>query len=196
MVVELKKQKQRRLLLKLNTNFKQQTLSGVCCLILLNIRGYRYGRNTGNTGAYNQEELDTLEKAKRIRMGIVDAMVKDGIPDNTREIRLLNEVLMSMESSIHTGVANRIKYVDGQNTANIQATVAETLRQAAIMTAQNKAAITVVDVEELSDEEVVDGEMEINPVELPVSDFMVDLDADSVDDEDEDYEDDDEEEDE
>ena len=103
---------------------------------------------------------------------------------------------MSMESSIHTGVANRIKYVDGQNTANIQATVAETLRQAAIMTAQNKAAITVVDVEELSDEEVVDGEMEINPVELPVSDFMVDLDADSVDDEDEDYEDDDEEEDE
>ena len=102
----------------------------------------------GNTGAYNQEELDTLEKAKRIRMGIVDAMVKDGIPDNTREIRLLNEVLMSMESSIHTGVANRIKYVDGQNTANIQATVAETLRQAAIMTAQNKAAITVVDVEE------------------------------------------------
>ena len=150
----------------------------------------------GNTGAYNQEELDTLEKAKRIRMGIVDAMVKDGIPDNTREIRLLNEVLMSMESSIHTGVANRIKYVDGQNTANIQATVAETLRQAAIMTAQNKAAITVVDVEELSDEEVVDGEMEINPVELPVSDFMVALDADSVDDEDEDYEDDDEEEDE
>lgn len=150
----------------------------------------------GNTGAYNQEELDTLEKAKRIRMGIVDAMVKDGIPDNTREIRLLNEVLMSMESSIHTGVANRIKYVDGQNTANIQATVAETLRQAAIMTAQNKAAITVVDVEELSDEEVVDGEMEINPVELPVSDFMVDLDADSVDDEDDDYEDDDEEEDE
>ena len=30
---------------------------------------------------------DTLEKAKRIRMGIVDAMVKDGIPDNTTEIR-------------------------------------------------------------------------------------------------------------
>ena len=127
---------------------------------------------------------------------IVDVMTKDGVPESNRDIRLLNEVLTAMEDSIHTGVANRIKYVGEQNTANIQATVAETLRQAAIMTAQNKAAITVVDVEELSDEEVVDGEMEINPVELPVSDFMVDLDADSVDDEDGDYEDDDEEEDE
>ena len=129
--------------------------------------------NTPSTGAYNQNEVDMLAKAQSIRNAIVDVMTKDGVPESNRDIRLLNEVLTAMEDSIHTGVANRIKYVGEQNTANIQAMVVESLRQAALKQAHAgsiKAKDVVIDA--LPDEEIVPGEMEIEPSELIVSDFV------------------------
>jgi len=48
---------------------------------------------TNNNSIYSEEEIEILEKTKKIRLGIMDALTKDGIPTHIGTVRVLNEVL-------------------------------------------------------------------------------------------------------
>lgn len=62
-----------------------------------------------NNSVFSQEENEQLDKARRIRSSMIDEMVKEGIPQSPKDLRLLNEILSSQETSISTRAGTRLK---------------------------------------------------------------------------------------
>lgn len=58
---------------------------------------------------FSQEEIKQLDNVRDIRAEMIRTLTKDGIPDNPRDIRLLNEVLTAQEGGIHSRVGSRLK---------------------------------------------------------------------------------------
>ena len=119
---------------------------------------------------YTEEESALLNKTKNIRIRIVDHMVKDGPPERVGDIRVLNEMLSSLESSTHTAVSNRLKHKDTGNTEAMLDLVAETLKQAGNQPV-NKRVSKVTIPDNIIDVDLVPGETDINPTSLDISEF-------------------------
>lgn len=58
---------------------------------------------------FSTPEIQQLDRVRDIRSDLINTMVADGIPDNPRDIRLLNELLSAQESGIHSRVGSRLK---------------------------------------------------------------------------------------
>lgn len=131
--------------------------------------------NKVNNGVYQHDEREILDKIKFIRVGIMDALTKDGVPTNSRDIRILNEVMSAAESSVHTEVANRIKYTDAQTASQTKELIADVFKEVALAqkaAAANRKNEQIVSNDTLKEDDVVPGEMEINPGSLDVRDFF------------------------
>jgi hypothetical protein len=129
----------------------------------------------GLAGVYTQEEEDLLNLVKNNRLNIINTMTKDGkVPEKVGEIRVLNEVLNSIDSSVHTGVANRVKFQAAGDNQSALEIVAETLK--AIGRQQMNRPVLEAQLTELPQEyiplDTVYGEAEINPERLEIADFI------------------------
>jgi len=123
---------------------------------------------------YEQDELLMLEKSKSIRLQIVDEFMKGGVPTNTSEVRVINELLTSLDKSVHDGVNNRIKHQDASNKEAILDMVAENIK---LVARQKREIIPTLEIEtELPEEyteiETVPGEKDINPGMLSMKDIL------------------------
>ena len=124
-----------------------------------------------NSGIYTDDELKLLDTTKKVRLDIIKDMTKNGVPDRVGDLRVLNEVMTSAESSMHTQVNNRLKHQDTGNTEAMLELVAETLKQAAnVHTTPRTTPVVLPDEHTTID--IVPGETDINPSQLSIEDFV------------------------
>jgi len=124
---------------------------------------------------FTDDEQSILDKTKKVRIDLVDNMVKGGVPDRVGDIRVLNEVLSGLDKMVQDSAGNRLKHQENANNEATKDLVAEMIKQTAM------SRSNIIDVElttpELpseyvpGDDEVVEGELEINPTPLDVNDF-------------------------
>ena len=120
---------------------------------------------------YTEDELVLLEKTKKIRVDIADNMTKNGVPNNVAEIRVLNEVLTTLDKSINETVANRLKHNENENKEALLDTVALALSN--ISKTKTAATDRVIDApEEYIPDDIVPGETDIGVSQLNPSDFI------------------------
>ncbi len=131
-------------------------------------------KNLGND-FFTGEDLRLLDKTTNLREKMIDAITDNGndIPDKTNELRILNELMMGLDKKVIDMSNIRAKVSKDQDDTAYQELVIETLKEAAI----NKKNGTRSDEDILLPDnlipvDIVDGEIEINPIELEVDDFI------------------------
>lgn len=82
-----------------------------------------------NNSIYTQEELDVLKLTREKRLTIVNDMTRNGTPVKAGEVEVLNQVLTSLDKSVHDTVSNRLKHQENNNKAEIMLSVAEAIKQ-------------------------------------------------------------------
>lgn len=124
---------------------------------------------------YNEQEKIDLDDIRNIRRGLIKQMTQDGLPKDSKYIRLLNEVMMSAEDSIHKGVENKIKYADVQSSTETKGMIAEMLKQVSLQRMKSNSDIGVDNavINPLDDTDMVPGELDTEPVELDANEFMM-----------------------
>ena len=126
-----------------------------------------------SVGIYTEEESSRLTKYTNFRDQMINVMFKGGVPENNKDIRLANELLMAGEKSIHDTAANRTKHQDNMNKEAILETVAEALK--AVATSQlvnNVVNITPEVSDQFIPNDIVEGETSINPEPLDPTQFL------------------------
>lgn len=117
-----------------------------------------------NNSLYTQEELDILKLTREKRLTMVNDMTKGGTP-GYKEVEVINQMLTSLDKSVHDSVSNRVKLQDTNNKTEILASVAEAIKQLNIQRAKAKQSNEVVDVD-LADEyipiDLVPGEQDMD----------------------------------
>lgn len=78
---------------------------------------------------FSNPEIQQLNAVRDIRAKLIQSMVGDGIPDNPRDIRLLNELLTSQESGIHSRVGSRLKKQEISNAEMAKDQIIQILKQ-------------------------------------------------------------------
>lgn len=68
---------------------------------------------------FTDEESRVLDKIVNTGEQIIDTMVKDGIPESTKTIRVLTEVMNSVSGVINNRVNNRLKDKEVETNAQI-----------------------------------------------------------------------------
>lgn len=127
--------------------------------------------NEQNTIIYTESELALLEKTKKIRLDIADNMVKNGVPNNVGEIRVLNEVLTTLDKSVNETVANRLKHTENENKEALLDTVALALSN--IDSSKTPAVGRIIEATvEYIPEDIVPGETDIGVSQLTAGDFL------------------------
>lgn len=123
---------------------------------------------------FTQEEQERLNKYSNLRDSMINVMTKDGTPDTSREIRLLNELLMAGEANIQKSAENRLKHEDNLNKEAIAESVSQALKQIHIAKVNTPVRETnEVDVpDQVIPVDLVPGETEINPAKLNPEDFL------------------------
>lgn len=125
---------------------------------------------------FTDEEQEILSRTKKVRIDIVDNMVKGGVPDKVGEVRVLNEILGGLDKMVQDSAANRLKHEENLNNEGTKDMVSEMIRSVAL-TRSKQAALSdgnkpVLEAAYIpNDEDVVDGELEISPDSLDPDDF-------------------------
>lgn len=78
---------------------------------------------------FSRPEIEQLNAVREIRSRMISQMVGDGIPDNPRDIRLLNELLTAQESGIHSRVGSRLKKQEISNAEMAKDQIIQILKQ-------------------------------------------------------------------
>ena len=128
-----------------------------------------------NNNLYTQEEQELLDYSRQVRLTMVKDMTKGGTP-SYKEVEVVNQVLTSLDKSVHDGVSNRVKLQDSSNKAEILAAVAETIKQARLE--QIKAKEAAIEVEtDLGEEyipiDMVPGEQEMDQKQFTLEELTV-----------------------
>lgn len=121
---------------------------------------------------YQRDELELINLSKQVRGDIVKELVKDGVPTSSRDIRVLNEVLNSMDAQINSLAATRLKLKDVEDNTESRLVVREMLE--AIRTKKenlnnNNREIYVPD--SVIPTDIVTGELDVGKQELDISEF-------------------------
>ena len=75
---------------------------------------------TSDVELFQPEEARLLNKTVDIREKIVDHLLKDGIPYKTNEIRVINELLNSIDSNVLGRVDRRLKHKENENSSDMK----------------------------------------------------------------------------
>ena len=130
--------------------------------------------DNSQNGIFTAEESADLKRFSDIRKDMINVMVKDGTPDTSREIRLLNELLIAGEANIQKTAENRLKHEDNLNKEAIAESVSIMLKN--IQNKKNDIPVRGTDQVEVSENiipvDLVPGETEINPIKLNPEDFI------------------------
>jgi len=124
----------------------------------------------GNNSIYTEDELEILNLTKKVRVDIVENMTKNGVPERSSDIRVLNEVAGSLDKLISDSANTRVKHQDSANNK-----AAAELVIAALRDRGNRKTTPVerdIVLDDSVDVEVVPGQMDINPDKLSPGDFI------------------------
>ena len=84
---------------------------------------------TTDSELFQPEEQRLLDKTVAIREDIVDNMIKDGLPVKTNEIRVINELLNSIDGNVLGKVDRRLKYTEETNNNDMRELVKSIILQ-------------------------------------------------------------------
>ena len=124
-----------------------------------------------------EDENNVISKTRQLRMEIIDKYLEEkGIPTNTRDIRVLNEVMNSLDSQVLGLVDRRLKKEENDTTNDIKDMVKEVLDK---VTDEMFMKIDVVNKNrkiELSDDyiptDIVPGETELEYKKIDPSEVL------------------------
>ena len=128
-----------------------------------------------NTNLYTQEEQELLDYSRQVRLTMVKDMTKGGTP-SYKEVEVVNQVLTSLDKSVHDSVSNRVKLQDSSNKAEILAAVAETIKQARLEQIKAKEAAIEAETdlgEEYIPVDLVPGEQEMDQKQFTLEELTV-----------------------
>lgn len=58
---------------------------------------------------FSRSEIDIQNKNRKYRQDMIDALMKNGVPESSRDIRLLNELISAQEASVNSRANTRLK---------------------------------------------------------------------------------------
>lgn len=123
------------------------------------------------TEIFLPEENRLIDKSLSIREQIVDAYLKKGDLTDNRDVRVINEVLNSMDSLVLGKMDKRLKV----NTQKDNSEIVEVMKEVILnVKNESKKCNTVVDPHvdfDLEESELVPGEDQIQYEELDLEDF-------------------------
>lgn len=126
-----------------------------------------------NTSIYTQEELDILKLTKEKRLTMVEDMTKGGTP-GYKEVEVINQMLTSLEKSVHDTVSNRLKHQDNSNKAEILSTVAEAIKSIKA-NSQNVPEVEEIDLlleDKFIPDDIVTGEQDMEQKQFTLDEIM------------------------
>lgn len=126
-----------------------------------------------NTSIYTQEELDILKLTKEKRLTMVEDMTKGGTP-GYKEVEVINQMLTSLEKSVHDTVSNRLKHQDNSNKAEILSTVAEAIKSIKA-NSQNIPEVEEIDLlleDKFIPDDIVTGEQDMEQKQFTLDEIM------------------------
>jgi len=125
-----------------------------------------------NDSFYTSEESKILNKTMDIRMKIVDSMVEDGVPIKTNEIRVLKEVIESIDNKTTENAKLRLKHDENITAGNNAELAAEMLKQIASRKVEDVYIPRNMELpSNVKEPTIVTGELEINPPTLTLDDI-------------------------
>jgi len=119
-----------------------------------------------------EEEERVLNKTLYLREDIVDNFIKGGLPEKVGEIRVINELLNSMDNQVLSRSDKRLKHTQNENDKDVTEIIKNILLETSTMVNVNDAPRDLDVVIELKDSEVVSGEDKIEYEELNIDDFI------------------------
>jgi len=127
---------------------------------------------TSDAELYLPEEYRLINKTVNIRERIVDEMIKDGLPYKTNEIRVINELLNSIDSNVLGRVDRRIKQKSEEGEKDMRDLVKAIILEGEKIKKEMKPVELNQELpEEYILETVVPGEDSINYEELTLEDI-------------------------
>ena len=123
---------------------------------------------------YTEEELDLLEKSKKLRVGLVDNLVIHADPtakNYNSTARVVNELLTSLDKTIHDSANTRLKHQDSQNVGNIADIMAGIFKEIHTQNANAPKRETVILEDKFLPDNLVPGELSIEQPVLELKDF-------------------------
>lgn len=127
-------------------------------------------------GILTKEEQERLEFTYGLRRKILDNSFADGrIPVEHEEIEVLDGVMKSMDKQIFDKANARLKQKENQTKEETLSAVAEALKRISSDKAKNINSNRSIEVQDdIIPIETVEGEMDINPIQLNISDIITD----------------------
>lgn len=123
-----------------------------------------------NSTIYTEEELGILKLTKEKRLKMVDDMTKDGTP-SYKEVEVINQMLTSLEKSVHDTVSNRLKHQDNNNKAEIISSVAEAIRQ---IKSNTQSALPLDDASTIIADEFIPTDIVLGEADMEKRQFTLD----------------------
>jgi len=120
---------------------------------------------------FTKEELELLALTRSVRVDIIKEMIRGGVPDKVNEIRVLNEMALSLDKNITDSANIRIKHTDASNTEATLNIVAEALKSVAKANMTPGEQLIELPVE-LDVDDFAPGENVIEAEVLDVDDFI------------------------
>lgn len=123
---------------------------------------------------YTEEELDLLEKSKKLRVGLVDNLVIHADPtakNYNSTARVVNELLTSLDKTIHDSANTRLKHQDSQNVGNMADIMAGIFKEIHTQNANAPKRETVILEDKFLPDNLVPGELSIEQPVLELKDF-------------------------
>ena len=127
-------------------------------------------------GILTKEEQERLEFTYGLRRKILDNKFADGrIPNDHEEIEVLDGIMKSMDKQIFDKANARLKQKENQTKEETLTAVAEALKRISSDKAKNINSNRSIEVQDnIMPLETVEGEMDINPIQLNISDIITD----------------------
>jgi len=123
-----------------------------------------------NKSIYTDEENEILDLTKRVRVDTLKNMVKDGVPERSGDIRVMNELAGSLDKLVVDTANTRIKHQDSSDAKATADLVVAALMHRSTPTNTPQRTTTVL-AKEIT-VETVPGQMDINPEQLNPGDFI------------------------
>lgn len=125
-----------------------------------------------NNTIYTHEELEIFTKSRNIRMQLVDGLMSSGVPTKVGEVRVINELLTSLDKNAQDSASNRLKYQEGQSKEAMQETIVGILKEISATKQQHVRTVDPVIPDSYIPTDVVYGESDIHPDQLDPTDFL------------------------
>jgi len=122
-----------------------------------------------NSSIYGTDEQRILDKTMDVREQMVDNFIKGGVPEKTNEIRVINEVLNSMDAQVMSKVSNRLKTDESKNDSEILSMVKNILLSSSSELENMEALEAPVIDQTLTEDDIVLGEDSIELTELDLN---------------------------